>query len=102
QLGESALEVGEVADAEPDRGRIERAVVERERERVALDPLDLARLPARPGEHALREVQAGDLAAGANGGQREVARPAAGVEHPVARPDDGSRGLGPPAPVEPG
>ena len=43
----AALEVGDVADAEADGGHVERPVLERQREQVALDPLDGVGLAAR-------------------------------------------------------
>ena len=102
QLGEPALEVGDVADAEADGRRVERAVLEGQLEQVALDPLDRGLLPPRALEHARREVEADHLAgASLARGDGEVARAAAAVEHAVAGRDDLADGQAPPALVEP-
>ena len=92
----------EVADAEPDGRRVELAVPERQRERVAPHPLDRPRLAARPLEHALGEVEPDDPPAAPLRLDREVAGAAAGVEHAIAGPDDLATAEPPPAPVEPG
>ena len=97
-----ALEVVDVADPEADGDGVECRVLERQREHVARDPLDGGRLPARPLEHRLREVEADDVRAAAERRDREVAGAAARVEDAVARPDDGLDGHAAPAPVEPG
>ena len=78
-----------------------RGVLERERKRVALHPVDLARLLPRPLEHPLREVQAGHSARQYARASARSPGPAARVEHAVARPDHGRRRRGPPALVEP-
>ena len=80
------LEVGEVAGAEADRRRVERLIVERQREQVALrpsrPPADLRRARS---SIALGEVEPGHVGrASAQVGEREVARAARGVEHAVA------------------
>src|SRR6185436_18172292 len=102
QLLEAALEICEVADAETHGGRVEVAVRERERERVALDPFDGAGLLARALEHLRREVEADDPSAAALGLDRQVARAAARIEHAIARPDDLAHGELAPALVQPG
>ena len=101
ELPQPALEVGEVAHAEADGGGVELAVRERQRERVALHPLDRAGLAPRPLEHPLGEVEPDDSSASPLGLDREVAGPAAGVEHAISGPDDLADGEPPPAPVEP-
>ena len=89
QLAQRELEVGDVAHAEADGRRVERRVGERQREHVALHPLE-RRLAARALEHPLREVEAGDARrAGLRVGDREVAGAARRVEHAVARPHGG-------------
>ncbi len=100
ELTEPRAEVLHVANAEPDRGGVEAFVLERQREHVAADPLDRRRLPPRPLEHPLGEVQAGHVAARLLCGHRQVAGPAAGVEHPVAGPDDARNRQAAPAAVE--
>ena len=102
QLRERGLEVGDVPHAEADGGGVERVVVERQREQVALHPLDGVRLPPRPLEHPGREVEAGHDASLPLGGDGEVAGAAARVEHPVAGLDDGLRREPSPRAVEPG
>ena len=62
QLAQTGLEVLDVADAEADGRRVEARVLERQREHVALEPLDRAGLAARALEHRLREVEADHLA----------------------------------------
>ena len=56
------LEVVDVADPEADDGRVEARVLERQREHVALHPLELGRLAPRALEHPLGEVEADDVA----------------------------------------
>ena len=102
ELCERRLEVRDVPDAEADRRGVERAVVEGQREQVALDPGDGLRLRPRAFEHARREVEAGDDAALPLCGDREVARAAARVEDAVAGLDDRLDREPPPGPVEAG
>ncbi len=92
ELAQAALEIGEIAHAEADRRRVELAVGERERERVALDPLDRAGLLPRALEHPLGEVEPDDAPATPLGLDGEIARTAARIEHAVARPDDLAHG----------
>ena len=99
-LPKPGLEVGEVSDAEADGGRVELAVRERERQRVALDPLDRAGLPPRSLEHPRREVEPDDAAPAPLRRDRKVAGAATRVEHAVARPDDLGDGELAPALVE--
>jgi hypothetical protein len=80
---EPTLEIVEVADAEADRGGVERAVLERQRERVALHPLDLRRL-ASPARASAPRSRARSRGPGLQRRDREVAGAAAGVEHAVA------------------
>ena len=68
------LEVGDVAHAEADRGRVEGAVVERQREQVAAHPVDLRALAARALEHALGEVEAGHCGRARPSGRRAQGR----------------------------
>ena len=84
ELGEAALEVGDVADAEADGRRVERGVRERELEQVALDPLERRVLAAGAYEHRLGEVEPDHLGAGSPRRDREIAGAAARVEHSVA------------------
>ena len=90
QLAPAALEVGDVADAEADGRRVEGAVLERQREQVALHPLDprttLARARARAS--AREKSRPVTLPPRLRARDREVAGAAAGVEHAVARADD--------------
>src|SRR5206468_2637025 len=79
QLAQPSPEVFDVADAEADRRGVELAVREREREQIALDPVDRRRLPARPLEHPRGEVQPGHPPTGPLRRKREVAGAAAGV-----------------------
>ena len=102
QLAQTALQVGEVADAEPDGRRVELAVAERQRERVALHPLDRAGLLPRPFEHLLREVEPDDASPAPLGLDGEVTGAAARVEHAIPRPHDLRDRQLAPAPVEPG
>ena len=102
ELGEPAAEVLEIPNPEADGHGVELAVRERKRERVALHPFDRARLLASAFEHRLGEVEPDDPPAAPLGLDREVSRPAAGVEHAIARPDDLLRGEPAPAAVEPG
>ena len=102
ELAEREVEVGDVADAEADGCRVEGLVGEREREQVALHPVE-RRLAARAGEHALREVEPGDpVRARLEIGDREVAGAAGRVEHTVAGAHDRLGGVPAPADVEPG
>ena len=98
---EAGPEIGDVAHAEADGGRVEAGVRVGQREHVALDPLDRARLAPRPHEHLAREVEPRDDAALALGGDREVARAAARIEHAGAGLDDRLDREPPPAAVEP-
>ena len=100
QLAQAAFEVLDVADAEADRRRVEAPVGERQREQVAVHPLDPGRLAPRPVQHPLGEVEPGDRRARALRLDGEVARAAARVEHAIARPHDRTDGRAPPAPVE--
>ena len=70
-------------------------------EQVALQPGDRARLPSRALEHPLGEVEAGDDAALALGGNREIPGAAAGVEHAVAGLHDGGDRQAAPRLIEP-
>ena len=101
QLAEAGTEIGDVAHAEADRGGVEARVRVGQREHVALDPLDRVRLAPRPHEHLAREVEPRDDAALALGGDREVARAAARVEHAGAGLDDRLDREPAPAAVEP-
>ena len=103
QLASAALEVGDVAHAEADRGGVERRVRERAARagRPAPSSIDgdfrRARSSIRSREvearHARRRRRAGR--------EREVAGAAGGVEHAVAGPHDRRRREPPPAQVEP-
>ena len=81
-----------------------RAVRERQREQVALHPLDRRRLArARARASRSEKSSAGHRGrAGAQVGEREVAGAARGVEHAVAGTNDRARGEPAPAQVEPG
>jgi dTDP-4-dehydrorhamnose reductase len=62
ELGERSLRVWHVAQPERDRDRVERRVVERERERIPVDPRDPGMALAGPfPEHVERQVEGGDL-----------------------------------------
>ena len=77
------VEILDVAHAEADGGGVERRVVERQREHVALHELDLGRLPPRALEHLLREVETDDVGAVRTRADRQVAGAAARIERPV-------------------
>ena len=101
ELGERKREIGDVTNSEADGCRVESLLVERQRERIALDPGDGVRLPPRALDHPRREVEPDDAArTGTSARQRKVARTAACVEHAVAGPHDRLGCLPPPAPVE--
>ncbi len=101
QLPKRPTEIGDVADAEADGGGVERVVLERQRQGVALHPGDGVRLPARPLDHTRREVEADHTArARTYAGKREITGATAGVEHAVARPYHRLGRQPPPAPVE--
>ena len=57
QLADPRLEVLDVADPEADDRRVEARVLERQREHVALDQLELGRLAPGALEHRLGEVE---------------------------------------------
>src|SRR5581483_4683562 len=80
QLAHAGFEVGDVAHAEADGRDVEAAVLERQRERVAVRPLDRRLLAPRALEHALREVEPRDVGAAAMRLDREVAGAATDVE----------------------
>src|SRR5205085_2723753 len=101
KLAHACLEIVDVANAEADGDRVEGRVRERKRKHVAAHPLDRSILCAGALEHPFREVETDDLAAAVGGGDREVAGPAARVEHAVAGPDDALDGDPPPALTEP-
>ena len=103
QLRRGPRLVGREHGAERRQHHVEAAVVERERLRVALDPVDLevARLERRAREQLRRQVESGDVGAGAGRRQRRVAGAARDVEHAVAGshrrvPDDRLAGDGQP------
>ena len=85
ELAEGGVEIRDVPHPEADRRGVERAVVERQREEIALDPFDGRRLASGAREHRRREVEPRDDGALPLGRDGEVARAAAGVEHPVTR-----------------
>ena len=87
ELAEAVLELGHVPDPEPDRDDVEAPVLEGERGQVAVHPPDLARLPARPRQHLVGEVQPGHVAAHRTRRAPDVC-PAGGVQHAVTGPDD--------------
>ena len=64
------------------------------------DPLDCLRLPARPLEHPLREIDSCHAPAGPLGGESKVACAATRVEHLCRPAHDRLRRDPPPAPVE--
>ena len=89
ELGEPALEVGDVADAEPDRRRVEarrpRTAARARRPGPTRSRVDFA---PRALEHPRREVEPGDGAARRARRDREVAGAAARVEHAGRPPHD--------------
>ncbi len=102
ELGQGALEVGDVADTEADRGGVERPRLERQGEQVSLDPAQRGCLPAGALEHPRREVEAGHgHRPGPPVGEGEVAGAAGRVEDVVAGANGRGRGEPPPAQVEP-
>ena len=101
ELGQRRRQVGDVAHAEADRGRVELRIRERHGHDVPLQPSNSLLLGAGAVEHPGREVEADDLAR--PGFQRrhgQVAGAAAGVEDAVARPDDRLDRLAAPVLVE--
>ena len=100
QLGKRLLEVGDVADAEADGGRVEGRILERQLQQIALDPLDFGVLPPSALEHPLREVEADHVRPGLPRRDREIARATAGVEHAIAGRNDDPDREPPPALVE--
>ena len=74
---------------------IEGVVRERQVQGVAVAPVDLGPQAPRHRQHALIQIEPGHAARGRHAGgglPREDARPAADVEHPVARCDRGDLG----------
>ena len=103
ELDERGGKVGDVTDAEADRGGIEARVRERQREQVPFDPGNRLLLGAGALQHAGREVEPHDLTgAGLHGGHGEITGAAAAVEHAIARPHDRLHRLPAPALVETG
>ena len=109
-LGDAAVQIADVADAEGDRRTVELVVGERQRERVGLDELDglapLRRLRAGTVQHVLREIDADRPPARGDPPrqrEREVAGAGAHVERRLARRDVGGGGRGlAPAPIQAG
>ena len=90
ELGEAAIEVGEVARAEADSGRVKAVGGVGQGERVGPLEADRRRLRSRAFEHRLGEVAADDLPRGADAAcerEREVPRPRRDVEHALAGRD---------------
>src|SRR5262249_22785939 len=88
KLAQAAVEVGDVADAEADGRRLDRAVAERKREHAPLDPDRGGKLAARTLEHPRREVETGDDAPGTCARDSEVAGATARVQDTIAGPHD--------------
>jgi hypothetical protein len=103
ELRERGIGVGDVAQPERDRDRIEALAWEREREGVAIDPGDADVPPPRAlMEHVVREVERDDLV-GALPDEldRHVARTRRDVEHTSALGACSGRGHAPPVRVLP-
>src|SRR5439155_17897848 len=70
ELTEPPFEVTEVADAEADCGDVEAGLGEGKLGGVPLHPVELRRLPLRPGQHLRGEIYARDTPAGTRVGER--------------------------------
>ncbi len=101
KLSQPFFDVGNVPDPESDGCRVEGVVREGQLQQVALDPAHVGPFSLRALQHGLGEIQPGHAPARMRGGDREIARPAAGVQYPVAGPDYRLCRQPAPAPVEP-
>ena len=89
-LAQSRGGVGEEHERELADDGIERAVGERQVQRIAAAPIDRRLQPPRHGEHVVVEIEAGHRPGGTDAGERaarEDAGAACDVQDPVARPD---------------
>ena len=83
QLADARFEILDVANAEADGGGVERRILERQCEHVAVHEVDQRRLPPGALEHCLREIEADDVGAACACADREIACAAACVERAI-------------------